>query len=979
MPTTRPVAHAARRSRFLFAATLFFASGALGLGYELVWIKKAALVVGASQLALATVLTSFFLGLGLGSLVVGRRLRSARFSPLATYGLFELGIGVYALAFPHLFELLELAYGALYPLAAGSGAALFALRFVLLFALCLPPTFLMGGTLPLLLDGLVREDRAIGAQTSLLYGLNILGAVAGVLLTAYFAIPLLGMSNTSRVGGLCNLAIGALALAVFRRSAPVHPVAASSERTPGAFVALAFASGAVAIGWQVMHARFFSLLDVTTVHSTSMLLAVYLLGLSLGSLGLSLVLRRGRDPLRVFGVAQLCVPIVGLYAFHAVRWIALRAQLGAMRTADGSLVPLDTMHVRPSFAFFSEDVDRIFFGPLAQTALVVLVPVLLLGACLPALIAGATRHAADLRATAGKLVFWNTLGSSLGAFVAGYVLLPWLGLHFGLGALAASSVALGAFALLVVPRAEGRSSSKPALALLAASAAVALAFTAFDRDLTRTAIERYGLGALLDDPSWQSGPVERPRLGEVVEGTVGTSYIFDSQKEITLASGAVAFAAVAKHGIPGQAIQGHIPMLFFPGTGTPRRCLGICMGSGQSFGAMLLYPIESLDVVDIAPSLVDLSLRHFADYNHGLAEDERVTFHFDDGRHFVQRSPDEHYDVISMEPPPPNADGVYSLYSLEFYREVERALSAGGVFMQWLPLYRTTPEDTLGIVATQAAVFPDTIVVKQADADFMVLSYKSRPSLPIEALRRRCEIFARERGLAGARWQAGCKAEIASVEGVLSTLIVGPESIARLEAPALYDDERQLLSYGTGDRWLNHRYQGKHLARISFAALPLSPIAEFAGFFDPPLNAAQIERTTTERAASLAYYMLPLPADLDRLLEETRSGADTTTRLRAHLNLAGTFAICQLGDEAFAHLRAAIALDPTDPSPDHLAAARPIVRPHFAAHRDETLARIDALEREFPAAPMVRALRAAFVEADRFDDPRRARYLFPER
>ena len=187
----------------LIATLLFFVSGALGLGYEFVWIRKAALVVGASQIALSTVLTSFFLGLAFGSYFVGRYLRSSRVSPLFIYGLFEAVIGVFALAFPWLFDLLETAYAALYPAVAASEAMLFGVRFLLLFLLVFVPTFFMGGTLPLLLDALVAEDRSIGARTSFLYGINVLGAVAGVLVTAYFAIPYLGMNGTS-VAGECR-------------------------------------------------------------------------------------------------------------------------------------------------------------------------------------------------------------------------------------------------------------------------------------------------------------------------------------------------------------------------------------------------------------------------------------------------------------------------------------------------------------------------------------------------------------------------------------------------------------------------------------------------------------------------------------------------------------------------------------------------------------------------------------------------------
>ena len=200
-----------RPSAALLAGTLFTLSGALGLGYQLIWIRKATLIVGASQIALATVLTSFFLGLAFGSLWVGAHLRSRRLSPLFVYGLFEAAIGIYALGFPFLFEAVEGAYGVLYPYAAGDSQILFLLRFALLFLLFIVPTFFMGGTLPLLLDGIVERNASIGSLTSLFYGLNIVGAVIGVLLTGYFAIPSLGMNGTSLAAGVGNLSIAAVA------------------------------------------------------------------------------------------------------------------------------------------------------------------------------------------------------------------------------------------------------------------------------------------------------------------------------------------------------------------------------------------------------------------------------------------------------------------------------------------------------------------------------------------------------------------------------------------------------------------------------------------------------------------------------------------------------------------------------------------------------------------------------------------------
>jgi hypothetical protein len=394
---------------------------------------------------------------------------------------------------------------------------------------------------------------------------------------------------------------------------------------------------------------------------------------------------------------------------------------------------------------------------------------------------------------------------------------------------------------------------------------------------------------------------------------------------------------------------------------------------------MLMYPIESLDVVDIDPSLVELSLRHFAAYNHGLERDPRVAFHFDDGRHHVQRAPDAHYDLVSMEPPPPNADGVYSLYSQDFYREVRRALTDRGVLMQWLPLYRITPQDARGIVKTQAAVFPETFVVKQAEQDFMVLSYKTRPRFVQAELRRRCETFARERMVAGARWADGCQSEMARLEGLVSTLLIGPRAIEHMEAPAPYEDDTQLLAYGTGDRWLYQRYQGKHLSRISYAALPASSFDELAPYFEPPLDAAQIAAASVERAASLRYFREPDPRAIAELERLAASGAPAAERRLAHLNLAALWDARLDKRRAIEHFAAAVALDPAAATPEEATLARSLARNHLAVYTDAIVAGLGELRRRHPSAPLVAALQRGFDEAQQLERQRRARYWFPER
>jgi spermidine synthase len=913
------------RTRIGLPALLFFGSGALGLGYELVWIKKAAFVVGASQIALSTVLTAFFLGLAAGSVWFASHVRSRRRSPLFVYGILEVLIGVYALAFPWLFRLLELAYAAAYDTAAGSATALFALRFLLLFALFLPPTFMMGGTLPLLLDGLVAEDASVGRRTGLLYGVNLLGAVTGVLVTGYFAIPRLGIAGTSVAAAFGNLAIGAVALLAFRRLAPLHEEP-SDARLGWFFPSIALASGLVAIGFQVAWARYFSLFNFSTVYLTALLLAVFLLALSAGSLLVGLILRARVEPLRIVGVSQALVPASVVALVYSWR-LAELAPTVARESAAPDAPPVPTLELDHDamWHLLGETVDRIFLAPLFQVSLVIFVPVVLMGMGLPALIAAATRDSAGLRSASGRLLFWNTVGAGLGGFVAGYALLPGLGLHWTLLLLSVGSLGMSIAAQVKVGR---RAAGLAAPLAVLVSVGVTAGFYATREDVTVRTLRTH----------LTAGGRPEPEFRRVLEGPLATSWVVEQEGTVRIGSGAVQMAEAPPGLVSGQIIAGHLAPIFFPDPGGPRDVLGICVGSGQTFGATLRHPIERMDLVDISPGMTELARDEMAELNNGLGRDPRVTFHLDDGRHFVSRAPDDAYDIVGLEPPPPNCEGVHSLYSEEFYREVARVLRPHGVMAQWLPLYFLSPEETLAAVRTAAEVFPYCFISKLHIGDYILLAYRERPVFDPGYVERRSELLAREwveRGRAPTGWVEGSQHRVGSLVGITSSLLIGPDTLRALASAERLVDDRQQLSYGLGDRWVLRRYQGLALADLSYAALPIEPTASPVDYFDPPLPPEAVNAINTERVAILRSMRIQDPRSVQRRLDVLTTETDPRRRALIAMSLAWDFDGALQKQESLRYLRLAaeiVARSRVAPPPEWTRGARDIARNRLAVY-----------------------------------------------
>jgi spermidine synthase len=633
----------------------------------------------------------------------------------------------------------------------------------------------------------------------------------------------------------------------------------------------------------------------------------------------------------------------------------------------------ELLAVAPTWALWSEYTDAIFLSPLIQIGLVLFVPVLLLGTGLPALIAAATRTSESLRAHSGSLVFWNTVGGSVGSFAGGYLLLPALGLTRTLLALGAVSLSLGltaAWRESAERRSEGDGSRTAATRLVPAAilAALVAAFclNAARTDVTEATITRYG----------QANPNAEMRLVDLVEGPLTTAYILeDAAGGKFIGSGDVILAGAQNATFSFQNLEGAIPALFYPRPGTPKRVLGIALGSGQSFGTLLLHPIEHMDVVDISTEIVSLSLAYFSSYQNGLGRDPRVAFHLDDGRHFIARQPAGSYDVVTTEPPPPTDEGVFALYSYEFCQEVDRVLRDGGVLINWLPLYRVTPGDVRAIVKTQAAVFPHTFLIRTAASDYGVVSFKTEepPLFKKEWLRERIAHFSEERHMKTFRWP-GTVYPLASLEGITALVMTGPEDVARMPEVPLNLEDRQQLSYTSGDRQLLRKFEEPRIIeRLAFTALPITPFSELQRYFDYSLPVAELER---DRVAPMAErFRAPDPGRIARQRARYESSALPAAKAEAAVAIAALHDLTLAKGPALEWL--ARALDHGASTKSQAGVARKIARHGAAVYASEVEAWIEALPEPQQRSPLVATMREeldAFRTWDR--ETRLDRYWF---
>ncbi len=694
-----------------------FASGACGLSWELLWQHYTGLSLGVSAHGAATTLCAVMAGLGLGGLLAVRLAQRGWLRrPLLAFGVAEAAIGIGGLLIPGALGLLATldtrAYGI-------SPAAAELAQVPATVAVLLLPAIAMGTTIPILAPYVERR----GLSVAIAYALNILGAVAGVLVATFAALPVLGVARTALATAAINLGVAVWAIA--RREAPSVAPAEARSRWPRAPVSLlAFASGFCVFALEVSWFRSIRAAVQATTESFALLLAAFLLSLAAGSWLAPRL--RARFPTALAAV----VPLAGL---------AVLCATPAVDNLDRWTVP-DTALSWSPFAF-SWRVAGLRFGWILGLTLL---PVTLLGIIFPWLL---TQHATTTGT--GRLYAINTLGAVAGALVAGFALLPWIG--------ATRTSWLAGLAVLGAAPLWSRSWRVFAGAVVAGAVGIAVAHH-FGQTSGRLRVQGYGADTYLEVDFVSEGP----------DSTVWVTRSRRTGAPLLVIDGFI--ASSERPGTNYMKWMGHLPALAAPALG---ETLVICFGTGQTADAVRQHSPASLDVVDVSEGVFEAA--DFFPSNHGVLEDPRVRRAVMDGRAFLRRQTDRRYDLVTLEPMPPNFASSNSLYSSEFYALIAARLAPGGVVAQWVPFHLLATGHMRAIVATFRAAFPYTRLWIDPEGGTGVLVGARRP-WQLQPARIALPLSERE---------------------IERAFELGWDEVAALAQGAeLITDDNQLLSYG---------------------------------------------------------------------------------------------------------------------------------------------------------------------------------------
>ncbi len=718
----------------LIIASVFFFTGLCGLIYGTVWTRLLALVFGNTAQAVSTVSGVFMFGLALGSHFVGRRLRRIQ-NPQRFLGLVEVGIGVYAFFFLPLLYPLQQIHSALFPYLYDHQALPGLFRILLTVCVISVPAVLMGAAVPLAASALRGSQRSVGRDAGTIYFLGASGAALGSFLSAFVLIPHLGLQWMLCLGGLLNVTIGIVTLAVKHAPAAPEPTKNTATETgddrPEQFWALfaigliGFLSMVCVISWR----RALIMVFGPSVYPLALTVTVYLLGLALGGF----VFRRFADKIK-----------------NRLEWLSALTAAAGLSIFAGALLTgsLPNLFVR-AFAHDNANWARITLLEFLVSFAIMLPAAFCTGASFPLVSRILERKSQPGRSIADAFAL-SIGGWTIGLPAAGFVLVPVIGAERSLIAAGAASILLAA-ALMILPLRQGTAKSRglrAAIAVLLAVTAIAGSWIMPNRDARATTAGVYLYSqAIAKTQSSVADFMTRYHMLLYREDPNGTVAVLES-------STGSRFLRVngMTDGSDGgdrftQVLLALAPVFY---SSSPQTALDIGLGTGMTAGSLLDYPFETIDCAEISPAVVEAS-RFFSKSAGDVLQSPRLHLHILDGRTWLQ-STDRKYDIVTSTSSHPWQTGNANLFTVEFFELAKKRMTGNGILCQWLPFYNTDKQHFRLVLGSLKTVFrfvnvwiDNTDAILIASDRPLVLDYEGiSQKMQIEGVKKRLQTIGIE-------------------------------------------------------------------------------------------------------------------------------------------------------------------------------------------------------------------------------------------
>jgi spermidine synthase len=656
---------------------LFVGSGCAALIYEVVWFQMLQLSLGSSSVSLGVLLGTFMGGMCLGSWLFPKKV-DAKHHPLKVYAYLEIGIGICGVLILLIVPLL----GSVYTAIAGTGQFSVFLRGLVAAIVLLPPTLMMGATLPAISRWVEATPRGV-SWLGFFYGGNIAGAVVGCLLAGFYLLRVFDMTITTFVAAALNVLVGVLALAIASRTHYEAPAAGRAvvEAAPGSgvvYLTIAL-SGLTALAAQVIWTRVLSLLFGATVYTFSLILAVFLVGLGIGSSLGSSMAHNLKNPRAALGWVQMLLCVALAYAAY-------------MTNASMPFWPINPQIQSNVFLQFQLD--------LMRAAFTILPGAILWGMSFPLALASVANKGQDPARLVGGVYAANTVGAIVGALFASLLAVAWIGSQNTQMVLIGISAIAGLLMLSSSADESGKGRTQVAsmlLLILVTGGAGLLARSVPPMPGILVAYGRYAATWVgqneiiyMDEGMVASVAVSRTPNGVLNYHNAGKVQASSEPQDMRL-----------------QRMLGHMTTLI---PENPKTVLVIGCGAGVTAGAVSIDPnLTAVTIAEIEPLVPKVVSEHFSEHNFAVVQNPKVRVHLDDARHFLLTTK-EKFDAVTSDPLDPWVKGAATLYTREFFDVVKEHLNPGGVVTLFVQLYESSDAAVKSEVATFLEAFPNGVV-----------------------------------------------------------------------------------------------------------------------------------------------------------------------------------------------------------------------------------------------------------------------------
>ncbi|XOU94002.1 MAG: fused MFS/spermidine synthase [Candidatus Kerfeldbacteria bacterium] len=649
-----------------FLYFIIFFSGLAALIYELIWIRMLNLTFGVSSFAIATVISVFLLGIGLGSYYFGKKAETIN-NILKTYAFIELSIGIFSIL-----SFLILKYANIYEFIIsniGSSENLYLLsliRLIISIIILIIPTFLIGGTIPLIVKFLITTNKNLGSKFSTIYYINILGGVTGILLTGLVLIRQFGVWKSFSIAIIINIIIF-ISIIIFKKNinfqSEIHNEITEQENNQYKpiknFLPILFFSGFIVLGFEILWMRVLINFGSGTTLSSTMILGGFLLGFSAGSFYIAKRIDKMLKPLKNFVIYSFLTGLTGALI------IFLFGQLNTFLSAQFSTYArlLLESWLGLIFAFIIAAISGTLF-PLGLR-----------------LYAG---NKESIGIKTGKIYFINSIGTVLGSLVTGFIFIPFFGIKI-------SGIILIMLCFII-------------------SIYIIFKQNLNKKKLLTPAISFFIISLIFIIVSGNTFHRQNENETELFysEGLSGTVTVLENNNTNipykTLYVDSQAVAGTYPSGIIDSKILAHIPILL---TKNPSSVATIGYGTGGTSYSMMQYGLETY-AMEIEEQVIEAS-KFFNDLNHGIETDPSLHIIIDDARYTLQQT-NKKFDTIVTDVTNLKYKSNPYLYTVEYFQIMKDSLTPQGVGSAWVPLGGLSFNDLKILTASFEKIFPHTTI-----------------------------------------------------------------------------------------------------------------------------------------------------------------------------------------------------------------------------------------------------------------------------